>query len=380
MAAMDGLYIGLISGTSVDGIDAALVRFKPRFELLGTCSHPYPDDLRQTLLGMREDTPHINVARLDARVGDIFAKAAARLLETTGTLAASVCAIGSHGQTTWHDPDGDPPTTTQIGDPNIIAEHTGITTVADPRRRDLARGGEGAPLAPAFHQWLLREQGITSAGVLNLGGIANLTVIDPAATTLGFDTGPASTLMDAWCRHHTGQAFDADGAWAASGTADQALLSSLLTDDYFQRLPPKSTGPEHFSMAWLVSHLDTHPRLPAQDVQATLLALTVITVRDAVKAANPAMPRLLVCGGGAHNAALMRALQAALPDTRLETTAVLGLDPDWVEAAAFAWIAARTLAGVDGVLASVTGAKADGVLGGIYPGRNWPGLMKDILS
>ena len=363
----DSLFIGLISGTSMDGIDAALVRLGDRrCEIVAALAHPYPDELRQRLIDVSRD-PHCagvdDIGRLDHRVGQCFADAALALLEQAGRSPAEIAAIGSHGQTLRHRPDDATPFTLQIGDPNIIANATGITTAADFRRRDMAAGGEGAPLAPAFHHWLFAEPGRVRA-VLNVGGIANVTILpgdDPEVT--GFDTGPANTLLDAWIRRHRGQPFDADGRWARSGRVEAGLLAKLVEDPYFSRPAPKSTGFEHFNLEWLDAALNgSEPA--AEDVQATLLELSVVTIADAVRQATP--DDVLVCGGGVHNACLMERLADTLSPVTVASTATHGLDPDWVEAAAFGWLASRTLAAKPGNLPSVTGASGFQVLGGLY--------------
>lgn len=363
------LYLGLISGTSMDGIDAALVRFGERSATLEAgAAYPYSDAIRKRLLAAIH-APHDvgldELGSLDAAAGAAFRDAALDLLGTAGIPAAEVAAIGSHGQTMRHRVDLDPPFTLQIGDPNVIAAGTGITTVADFRRRDVALGGQGAPLAPAFHDWLFADD--RRRGVLNLGGIANLTLpgAGPGQAT-GFDTGPANTLMDGWMRRHRNTDYDADGEFAASGSVQDKLLERLLRDPYFALPPPKSTGFEYFNQPWLDAQLDGFS-YSAADVQATLLALSVRSIADSLAASASGIDTVVACGGGVHNAFLMRELAAAIAPARLTTTAELGIDPDWVEAAAFAWLASRTLAGKAGNLPSVTGASSPAVLGAVYP-------------
>jgi anhydro-N-acetylmuramic acid kinase len=362
---MSELFIGLMSGTSMDGIDAALVRFgRADIDLIATQARPYPAPLRERLLAARQDTSLRtagDVPDLDTAVGECFRDAANALLASAGIDAADIVAIGSHGQTLRHEPAGDPPFTLQIGKPEVIVAGTRITTVADFRAADIALGGQGAPLAPAFHEWLFRRTGRRRI-VLNIGGIANVTLLRGDATaTTGFDTGPGNTLLDAWTLKHKGQPCDRDGAWAATGTVDADLLSRLLRDPYFAAAAPKSTGFEHFNLEWLerfgIAALD-----PA-DVQATLCQLTAETIADAVFGEAE---EVLACGGGVHNVELMRRLRTVLGDVPLQTTAVAGLDPDWVEAAAFAWLAMRTLAGLPGNLPSVTGAQREAVLGVVH--------------
>ena len=356
----------------MDGIDAALVKLgERRCTVMQTLASPYPDELRETLIRFSQAPGELSIddfGQLDRAVGEAFRDAALELLSLAKVAAKDIQAIGSHGQTLRHRPDGRYPFTLQIGDPNVIASGTGITTVADFRRRDVALGGEGAPLAPAFHRWLFAEPG-RSRIILNLGGIANVTLL-PAADepVIGFDTGPANSLMDAWIREARGERFDAGGAWAASGTVDHSLLEAMLADPYFAAPAPKSTGFEYFNFDWLKAHLDAKKELSAADVQATLLELTVTSIRDAIVDHTPDLQEVLVCGGGASNDALMARLANCLDPVSVSSTAAVGLDPDWVEAAAFAWLASRTLAGQAGNLPSVTGASEAQVLGGIYPG------------
>ena len=371
---MADYYIGLISGTSMDGIDAALLdggAMPPRgvhFHF-----HPYTGALRERLLNLAEDRQGCSLddyGRLDSELGVQFARAALDLLEQARLPATQVRAIGSHGQTVRHRPNGPNPFSLQIGDPNRIAALTGIRTVADFRRRDMAHGGQGAPLVPAFHAACLRVTGETRV-VLNLGGIANITLLpgDPAREVTGFDTGPANVLLDAWCQRHCRQDYDAGGAWAAGGRPLPALLERLLGHTYLARPAPKSTGREEFSLAWLDSELATMGRAPAPvDVQATLAQYSAQTVADAIRRQAPDTQRVLVCGGGAHNGDLLGRLQALLPRARVESTAAQGLDPDHVEAMAFAWLAQQALEGRPGNLPAVTGATGPAVLGGIYPG------------
>ena len=366
-------FLGLISGTSADAVDAAVVSFDGGAEVLAARSYPLPVALRDRLLDLGGGFTPAELTRLDARLGEVFADAALALLDEAGVAADSITAIGSHGQTLWHAADDEPASTWQIGDPNRIAERTGIATVADFRRRDMAAGGQGAPLAPAFHDAVFSDP-TELRGILNLGGIANLTLLPRAGSgeVLGFDTGPANTLLDAWCREHRNESFDADGAWARSGTCDDGLLQAWLDDPYFQRPPPKSTGPEHFNLAWLAQRAPGLDALDAASVQATLLELTARSATAWLDHWGERPGELLVCGGGVHNGALMARIAALVPDVRVQSTAVRGVDPDYVEAAAFAWLARQTLAGEAGNLPSVTGARGPRVLGAVYPGgRDW---------
>ena len=362
-------YLGLISGTSADGIDAALVRFPEkdaRPELLFGRTYAWDPALRARLVELGQQSAQLDldaIAELDVRIGCAFADAALRALADSGTTAADVAAIGSHGQTLRHRPSGEFPYTLQLGDPNTIAERTGIRTVADFRRRDVAAGGHGAPLLPALHAALLHA-GDEDRAVLNLGGIANLTLLPRDGDVRGFDTGPANGLMDAWCLRHTSEAFDRDGAFAASGRVDDALLARLLDEPWFALPPPKSTGRDQFHLDWVASklHGDESPR----DVQATLLALSARSIAAALRATQPMTARVIACGGGVHNRALMAALAEVLPGCVVESSAAHGIDPDMVEAMGFAWLAHATVHGRPGNLPSVSGAKGPRVLGGIY--------------
>jgi anhydro-N-acetylmuramic acid kinase len=306
------------------------------------------------------------LGELDILVGELFAEAALGLLAANGLAPAAVRAIGSHGQTVRHRPRAARRFSLQIGDPNVIAARTGIPVVADFRRRDLALGGEGAPLVPAFHAAVFADPGEFRA-VLNLGGVANLTLLAPGRPVTGFDTGPANGLMDTWIRRHLGRPFDADGAWAATGRVVAPLLDALLAHPFLALPPPKSTGPEDFSPAWLDEAVARAGHPAAADVQATLCEFTATTVAAALADHHP--QRLIACGGGVHNGRLRERLAARLPGTRLESSAAHGVDPDQVEAAAFAWLAARTLAGLPGNLPSVTGAARAAVLGAVWPGE-----------
>lgn len=361
------MFLGLISGTSADGIDAALVRFAPQPEMVFGRTYAWEPALRERLVALGQARASLtldDIGELDTRIGHAFAAAACSALNDAGVDAARVPAIGSHGQTLRHRPLGEAPFTLQLGDPNIIAERSGCAVVADFRRRDVAAGGHGAPLMPAFHNAMLRVAREDRA-VLNLGGIANLTLL-PSDVTLpvrGFDTGPANGLMDAWCLHHTGAGFDRDGAFARSGRVDAALLTRLLDEPWFALAPPKSTGRDQFHLPWLQVRLRDES---AADVQATLLALSARTIADVLRATQPSTARLIACGGGVHNSALMAALAQELPRMPVESSAVHGLDPDFVEAMGFAWLARETLAGRPGNLPSVSGARGPRVLGAIY--------------
>ncbi|MFP4611478.1 MAG: anhydro-N-acetylmuramic acid kinase, partial [Thiohalophilus sp.] len=371
---MTTYYIGLMSGTSLDGIDAALLDFSAAPSLLAHHSQPLPDALRQQLYQLQSPGQDelTTVMRLDVELGRLFAKAVQALLKKTGLSANRIAGIGSHGQTLRHYPDGPNPSTLQIGDPNLIAELTGITTIADLRRRDMAAGGQGAPLVPAFHAALFRHSSRNRA-ILNIGGIANLTLLPATAKTpiTGFDSGPGNGLMDAWIEQHQQQSYDRDGEWAASGHVHPGLLERLLHDPYFARTPPKSTGREYFNMSWLQAALEPFADLAPRDVQATLCELSARSIAEALQATMESVDEVLICGGGVHNRTLYQRLGELLTPARLASTAEAGLDPDWVEAAAFAWLARQTLAGQPGNLPSVTGASHPVVLGGIYPGARY---------
>ncbi|MBA3928054.1 MAG: anhydro-N-acetylmuramic acid kinase [Xanthomonas sp.] len=367
------LYLGLMSGTSADGIDAALVRFEGegrtlRCELVQGRTFEWNAALRAQLvaLGQGADTVSLDaLGALDGRIALAFAEAALALLQEAGVPRDRVRAIGSHGQTVRHRPQAEPPFTWQLGDGNVIAERSGIPTVADFRRRDVAAGGQGAPLMPAFHAALLGSP-TEDRAALNLGGIANFTLLPIKGGVRGFDTGPANALMDAWCERHSGQPYDAGGAFAASGNVDAPLLARLLAEPWFALPPPKSTGREQFHLDWLQARLGDAVVAPA-DLQATLLELTARTVADALQMTQPDTRRVLVCGGGVRNPVLMARLAAYLPQAVVESTAAHGLDPDYVEAMGFAWLARETLAGRPGNLPAVTGAAGPRILGVVYP-------------
>ena len=369
--ASSELFIGTLSGTSVDGIDAALVRFGARPELIASHSLAFPAELKAELLALgRPGENEIDrLGRADVALGRLFARAVNELLAKAGVAAREVRAIGSHGQTIRHRPGFDPAFTLQIGDPNVIATETGIAVVADFRRKDLALGGQGAPLVPAFHEAVFRSAAKDRV-VVNIGGIANLTALpaDPAAPVLGFDTGPGNTLLDAWARRVLGTPMDRDGTFAASGRVVPELLRAMLAEPYFAQAAPKSTGPEQFSMAWLETRLAKLAEPPSDaDVQATLVVLTARSIAAAIKSLPlGAAPEVFICGGGAHNAALMRALRAELPDCKVAVTDALGVAGNWVEALAFAWLARQRVLELPGNCPQVTGASRAAVLGGVF--------------
>ena len=371
---MADYFIGLMSGTSLDAIDAVLVDFHdatPR--LMHAINHPLDAALRADLLALCQ--PGANeierLGKADVELGETLAVAVDRLLDTANIPRADITAIGSHGQTVRHQPNVPLGFTLQIGDPNRIAEITGITTVADFRRRDLAAGGQGAPLVPAFHNAVFRNLERTRV-ILNIGGMANITLLpkNPTDPVLGFDTGPGNVLMDAWVHQHKKQSYDADGQWAASGQVDNELLALMLEEPFFLQPPPKSTGRELFNNDWLHRRLtESNHSLSVADVQATLCELTAITIAEAITSLVPdnAPAEVLVCGGGARNSHLRTRLQANLTPHRVALTDELGIAAEWVEACAFAWLAKQTLARKPGNVPEVTGARHPVVLGAIYP-------------
>lgn len=367
-------FVGLISGTSMDAVDAVVVDLTDHPRLLATHSQPYTDSTRNRINALCAGTDNEleKFARLDAELGVVFADAAHAVISTAGLRPRDIVAIGSHGQTVRHYPAPEPGSSLQIADPNIIATRTGITTIADFRRRDISVGGQGAPLLPIFHDLLFRKRNCNRV-VLNLGGIANITILpgNPRLAVTGFDTGPANALMDGWIMRHQKQPLDRDGQWATGGKVDQELLDRLLADNYFAAAPPKSTGTDYFSLAWLDRHLEKRGGRPTRkNVQATLCELSAQTIADAVQQHAPDTEEVLVCGGGVHNLALMFRLQLMLGDIPARSIDDLGVPPDWIEAMAFAWLAQQTLDGKAGNMPSVTGAERPMVLGGIYPGGN----------
>lgn len=367
------LYVGLISGTSMDAIDAAAVDFDANpLRVVATGATAFDPALRRRLAELVDAPEHAAldaIGQLDVEIGRAFAHAALGLLRDAGIAHAEVAAIGSHGQTLRHRVDLPTPFTWQIGDPNTLAELTGITVVSDFRRRDVAAGGQGAPLVPLFHENVFRSD-TEDRAIVNIGGIANLTVLRRRAEIQGFDTGPGNRLLDAWIQRHRGVNFDRGGEFAASGRCDDALLAVLLDEPYLRLAAPKSTGRELFNLRWLDERLSCAAHGGAArrvaDVQATLLEFTAASIAGAVRSHAPGAA-IYVCGGGAHNLGLLAALARHAAPCRVATTAALGLDPDYVEAVAFAYFARRTLAGLPSSAASVTGARGARVLGGIYP-------------
>ena len=366
---MTDYYIGLISGTSMDGIDAALVAFGDHsVDIAAANTYAYPPKLRKQLIAIARQPESCTadvLGTLDHWVGECFRDAALALIGDTEQDVRSIRAIGSHGQTVRHRPDKDRPFTLQIGNASIIAKGTGLTCVADFRSADIALGGQGAPLAPPFHEWLFRRDN-TDRCVLNIGGIANVTVLPSGRGGIsGFDTGPGNTLLDAWSRSHRNTPYDDRGQWAASGKTDERLLKRMLADPYFLKPPPKSTGFEYFNDVWLGSHVNEEHL--AADVQSTLCDLTARSVASAIESHAPRTTEVLVCGGGVHNDELLTRLDTELSRVAVTSTGAHGLNPDWVEASAFAWLAMRSVQDRPGNAPGVTGASREAVLGAIHP-------------
>lgn len=360
-------YIGLMSGTSMDGVDAALVEFcNGRPAVKDFISVPYPAALLEQLHALCQPAEdEINrLGRADRAVATAFSEVTQTLLERNRLTAGAITAIGSHGQTVRHHPQGTAGFTLQIGDPHSLAVSSGIPVVADFRRKDIALGGQGAPLVPAFHHAVFGASDRARA-VVNIGGIANISYLPVSGDVIGWDMGPGNCLMDAWIKRHQGLPFDQGGAWAAQGQVNPRLLKSLLAHPYFSQPRPKSTGRELFNLAWVDQVLAKHPYpLATVDVQASLLALTVSSIAHDVRSLQ--VQQLYLCGGGAHNQALVETLKAALPDTAIDTTLALAIHPDAVEAAAFAWLARCFMHKQPGNLPSVTGARRPAVLGALY--------------
>jgi len=363
-------YVGLMSGTSIDAIDAVLVDLAENSpKILQTYSYPFPQDIHKEILSLCEITDNeiVRTGMLDMQLGHLFANATRTLLSNADVDPSTIIAIGSHGQTIRHQPEGDHPFSLQIGNPAVIALQTGINTVADFRNADIAAGGQGAPLVPAFHDQAFGSSGVNRV-ILNIGGIANITVL-PADThqVTGFDTGPGNTLMDAWMQEYFNQKYDDGGQLAHQGTINKALLNSLLQDPYFAQTPPKSTGREYFNLGWLSDYLEQlDATFEPQNILSTLTELSALTIANAIQQHAPAATEVLVCGGGTKNQYLLSRLSDLLSTCNVDTTQKYGLDPDWVEAVAFAWLAKQAIEGKPGNIPSVTGARQAVILGGIY--------------
>lgn len=367
-------YIGMMSGTSLDGVDIALVDFAAsQPKLVAADFTPMPSDLREkiTALVQSGETSLQQLGELDHQLGLLYADCVNRFLQAKQLSTEQIKAIGCHGQTVWHSPKAPFPFTMQIGDMNLLAARTGITTVGDFRRKDMAFGGQGAPLVPAFHQAIFFDPHYATV-VLNIGGISNVSVLIPNQPIVGFDTGPGNTLLDQWIEKHQGVPYDKNGKWGAAGQVNETLLNHLLDEPFFTQPPPKSTGRELFNLPWLVNKiqnsLTNSTALLPQDVQATLVELTVRTIAESLKHIETTLPkRLLVCGGGAKNQWMMQRLANHLPAWSIQTTSELGMDLDYVEAAAFAWLAYRRMNNQSGNLPEVTGAQSAVSLGAIFP-------------
>lgn len=374
MPAAKRLFIGLMSGTSLDGIDCVIVDLAcDTPALIAADCHALPDNLRQDVLSLcaNKQAPLAELGKLDIELGRCFAEAAAKTLAAAGLVAQEIEAIGSHGQTVFHQPNSAAPFSLQLGDPNTIAERTGITTVADFRRRDMAAGGQGAPLAPLLHQHCCASP-TKNRAIVNIGGIANITLLLANGERVAFDTGPGNVLMDLWITRHGGARFDKNGEWATGGSVDTAFLAELMSEPYLALAAPKSTGRELFNGAWLEERLASITQRPSpQNIQATLLEFTATTLSTALLA-GMSQGEIYLCGGGAHNTALLKRIGELMPGYYVGITAEIGIDPDWLEAMAFAWMAQQTLDGVEVVTSPFTGAKKPVMLGGIYPSPTSP--------
>ena len=366
-----GLYIGVMSGTSLDGIDVAIVDINPHdISLLAAETYPFDNHLRKDLLKLiNAGRSHLQqLGQIDMALGYAYSTAINQLLDETHIAASDIEAIGCHGQTIYHAPEAAYPFSMQIGNAHVIAEETGINTVADFRQHDMILGGQGAPLVPAFHQALFQDSKRNRV-IANIGGIGNITVlpVGNADKVTGFDTGPGNVLLDQWYQQHHNDLYDDNGQWARDGEVDQALLDLLLSDPFFLQPAPKSTGREYFNLNWLTQKLaELDKPIKAKAVQKTLLQMTANSMSDAIRHYAQHTDDVYVCGGGAHNEVLMQALRDALPGMTVQTTADLGLAPDWVEACAFAWLARQFMHHLPGNLPSVTGARKASLLGALY--------------
>lgn len=355
-------YIGIMSGTSLDGVDVALCQLSSQSCLLeASFFMPFEKKLKEDILAIiHGNTMLQEIGEIDHRLALFFAKAVHALLKQEGLNASAIRAIGSHGQTVWHEPNGAYPFSMQLGNPSLLATRTGIDVVADFRSKDVAMGGQGAPFAPVFHHFLFSH--MKQCAVLNIGGMANISILEPEL--IGYDTGCGNVLMDMWIQEHQNVSYDKDGAWAKSGTIHPELLKSILEDDYFKLSYPKSTGREYFNKKFLSKYLERFDTIAAVDVQATLLAVTVLSIGLEVKKFN--IETVLVCGGGAYNCFLMESLQKELPHKVIQKTDDFGVSSDNMEAMIFAWFAYMRLKNRPIALNKVTGAKKSTILGGIY--------------
>ena len=362
-------FIGLISGTSMDGIDAALINnVNNIINVEATLSKSYPKKLREILLFIRDNPHKVDIdqlAQLDTWIGENFRDSAISLIKKSGIDRSQIQAIGSHGQTIRHQPKIKKPFSLQLGDPNIIAYGTKITTVSDFRRKDIAAGGEGAPLTPIFHKSLFSSKK-NNRVILNIGGISNITILrKDSKKVLGFDTGPGNTLLDSWIKENKGDLFDKDGAWAKTGKTNKKLLNSMLSDPFFKILPPKSTGFEYFNLNWINKFIKDRNMTPS-DVQRTLVDLTVESIAIHIENFSKNTDEIILCGGGPKNITLSNALKKRMPSIRFSLTDDYGFNSDYLEAIAFAFLARQTLLKKPGNIKSVTGANEEIILGGIY--------------
>jgi len=361
-------YIGIMSGTSLDGIDAALAHFdNDKCEIFDTLTQPIPEKLKNTIISLsdRQSTDFHTLGEIDHLFGKLFAESVIKLLKNASLKNDQITAIGCHGQTLFHSPGGPHPFTIQIGDPNIISTKTGITVVADFRRKDMAYGGQGAPLVPAFHESIFRDDEKNRV-ILNIGGIANITVLINNEKTYGYDTGPGNILMDTWIKENKDEKYDYNANWAVTGSLNKKLLENMLDDPYFSMAYPKSTGREYFNIGWIKRNITGFSDIKSQDIQKTLASLTSKTIADSVAAIKNHVEELIVCGGGVHNPLIMKQLKSFLPHTKILSASEYNIDPDYVEAAAFAWLAKRTIHKQSGNIPTVTGASKRTILGGIY--------------
>jgi anhydro-N-acetylmuramic acid kinase len=362
-------YIGMMSGTSFDGLDAVLIDFADNFKTLGNISLDMPEALRMQLQQISQtNEPHLltNLYTLDAELGSFYSEAVQQLLHATKTNAKDILAIGCHGQTIRHFPNANPPFTAQLGDPNIIAAKTGITTVADFRRRDLAFGGQGAPFAPLFHHAFMQSPNENRA-IVNIGGFANVTLLPKSGSVSGFDTGPGNVLLDAWMQKQKNLSFDDRGKFAETGKVNKNLLARLLQHPYFAQKPPKSTGRDDFNLDWLESVLHMcNEAVSLEDVQATLAELTAFTIASAIEESQPDTDKLYICGGGANNIFLLSRIKTQLPKIEVQTTEALGIHPQHTEAALMAWLAKQTMERKPIDLRAITGSTTPSILGGVY--------------
>lgn len=361
------LYVGLMSGTSLDSIDAGLFDLSAgTFQMVAALEYPLPKELRQQLIDLCQpgDNEIDRMGSADRALGLVFSRATNQLLRENNIDMANVVAIGSHGQTIRHRPELEYSFTTQIGDPNTIAFETGITTVADFRRKDIAAGGQGAPLAPAFHRAAFRSNRFNRA-IVNIGGIANISFLGSEGACFGFDTGPGNILMDEWIHRNQQKDYDKGGMWAATGQVLDSLLATLLTHPFLAKETPKSTGREDFNIAWLTKVIENKNYL-AEDVQATLLEFTARTITREIDHISEGVDEVYICGGGAYNSTLMQRIETLIHPRPLATTTALGIPPQWVESAAFAWLGQQTLNRNSGNICSVTGATREVILGAVH--------------